>query len=108
MFSFLFEEILDLHVTENRLKSAAEVLVLEKAFDGREEHGGFGASLTHVFEHADIPHVSVNTIGLSGALLVYHLQSLIGKHYGNDVLLRLLLLPPADESVTNQPERRDI
>ncbi len=47
------------------------VLLLEKAFEGRHEHGGFGASLIAVFQHADAKHVWLNTVCLSAALLSY-------------------------------------
>jgi hypothetical protein len=81
------------------------VLVLEKAFEGRQEYGGFAASLSNVFEHADIHHVWANAIGLSCALLIYNVFSLIRKHFGDGALLRVLLLPLPDESGTNPPER---
>ena len=49
------------------------VLLLEKAFEGRHEHGGFGPSLMSVFHHADVHHVWINTVCLSGALLGYNI-----------------------------------
>jgi hypothetical protein len=80
------------------------VILLEKAFEGRHEFGGFGAALAGVFEHADMPHVWANTICLSGALLVYNLLSVIRKYSPDRTLLRILLLPLPDESGTRQPD----
>lgn len=69
------------------------VLLLEKAFDGRHEYGGFGPSLLAVFQHADVYHVWVNTICVSGALLVYNILSVIRRHLGKGGLMRLFLSP---------------
>lgn len=73
------------------------VLLLEKAFEGRHEHGGFGPSLAAVFRHADIPHIWVNTICLSGALLGYNIIALIRRHLGKGGLFRLFLSPLPEE-----------
>jgi len=69
------------------------VLLLEKAFDGRHEHGGFLPSLLGVFQHTDIHHVWANTICLSGALLGYNLLSVIRCHLGEGGLIKLLWSP---------------
>jgi hypothetical protein len=45
------------------------VLVLEEAFEGRHEAGGFGPALMALIENAKMNHVIVNVICLSGALL---------------------------------------
>jgi hypothetical protein len=74
------------------------VLLLEKAFDGRHEYGGFGPALMAVFKHAEIFHVWVNTICLSGALLVYNMLSIIRKHPGKGGLMWLFLSPLPAES----------
>ena len=66
------------------------VLLLEKAFEGRREHGGFAPALLAVFQHADIHHVWANTICLSGALLGYNLLSVIRAHLGEGGLIKLL------------------
>jgi hypothetical protein len=73
------------------------VLLLEKAFEGRHEHGGFGPSLRSVFEHEDIPHVWANTICLSGALLAYNVLTVVRAHLGEGGLLRLFLAPLPEE-----------
>lgn len=53
------------------------VLLLEKGFEGRGEHGGFGAALQAAFAATDIYHVWVNTIDITGALLVYNLLAVL-------------------------------
>ncbi len=74
------------------------VLVLEKGFDGRHEHGGFIASLRTVFEHVDIYQVWLNAISISGALLVYNILAVIRRHLGKGGLARLFLQPiPQDD-----------
>ena len=73
------------------------VLLLEKAFDGRHEYGGFGPALMAVFKHADISHVWVNTICVSGALLGYNMLSIIRQHLGKGGLTRIFLSPPPEE-----------
>jgi hypothetical protein len=74
------------------------VLLLEKAFDGRHEYGGFSPSLMAVFQHADVYHVWVNTICLSGALLGYNMLSVVRRHLGEGGLIRLFLSPLPEES----------
>ena len=80
-------------------------LLLEKGFDGRHEYGGFGPSLIALFQHADIHHVWVNVICLSGALLGYNILSVVRRHLGEGGLLRLFLSPLPEESKPEQPER---
>ena len=69
------------------------VLLLEKALDGRHEHGGFIPSLEAVFQHADIPHVWANAICVIGALLGYNVLSVIRRSLGKGALLRMFLTP---------------
>jgi hypothetical protein len=45
------------------------VLVLEKGFEGRHEHGGFGAALNWVIQHRDIHHILATAICMAGSLL---------------------------------------
>jgi hypothetical protein len=73
------------------------VLLLEKAFEGRHEHGGFVPSLVSVFQHAEIHHVWVNAICLSGALLGYNVLSVIRRHLGEGGLIRMFLSPLPEE-----------
>lgn len=69
------------------------VLVLEKAFEGRHEYGGLGASLAAVFEHTDIHHLWLNLVVIGGALLVYNILAVIERHLGRGGVYRLLLTP---------------
>jgi len=78
------------------------VLLLEKTFEGRHEHGGFGPSLIAVFQHAEIHHVWVNTICLSGALLGYNVLSVVRRHLGEGGLIRLFLSPLPEASRAKQ------
>ena len=80
------------------------VLLLEKAFEGRHEYGGFGRSMIAVFQHAEVAHVWVNTICLTGALLGYNALSVVRRHLGQGGLLRLFLSPLPEEPGANQPE----
>jgi hypothetical protein len=80
------------------------VLLLEKGFEGRHEHGGFGASLRSVFQHADIHHVWVNTICLSGALFAYNALSVIRRHLGTGGLRRLFSLPLPEDPAEKKTE----
>lgn len=72
------------------------VLVLEKAFEGRHESGGFGPALSSLFERADAAHVWANTIALSGALLVFNLLSLVRRSVGEGTIAGILLSPPPE------------
>ncbi len=80
------------------------VILLEKAFEGRHEHGGFGPSLVSVFQHADSYHVWVNTMCLSGALLGYNVLSIVQRQLGEGGLTRLFILPLRYESGEKEPE----
>jgi len=73
------------------------VMILEKAFEGRHEYGGFDNSLARIFEHADMPHILVNTICMSGALLGYNMLAVMRRHLGTGGLVKLFLMPVPDE-----------
>lgn len=78
------------------------VLVLEKAIEGRHEYGGFGPSLSAVFQHADSRHVLTNVFALSGGILGYNVLSVVRRHLGRGGLRRLFLTPVPAEALTNQ------
>jgi len=78
------------------------VLVLERSFEGRHEHGGFVASLTAGFRQAEVHHVLTNTMCLSGALLGYNVLSVIRQHLGPGGLLQLFLKPMPEEPQAKQ------
>jgi hypothetical protein len=70
------------------------ILILEKAFEGRHEYGGFGSSLIQVFNHVDVYHVWVNSIVVVCALLSFNFLTIIRMRLGKGVLLRMLKEPP--------------
>lgn len=79
------------------------VLLFEKAFEGRHEHGGFGASLMAVFQHADAKHVWLNTMCVSAALLSYNMLSVVRKRLGKGALLQMFLSPlPKDSDASSK------
>ena len=80
------------------------VLLLERAFEGRHEHGGLGPSLMAVFQQVDAKHVWLNTICLSAALLSYNMLSVVRKRLGKGALLQMFLTPlPNDSEVSSKP-----
>jgi hypothetical protein len=81
------------------------VLLLEKAFETRHEHGGFFQSLGSVLEHPDMRHVWVNAICLSGALLVYNCWTILQRRLGSESLAQLFLSPLPKETGDRQPRR---
>ena len=78
------------------------VMVLEKAFEGRHEYGGFGNALSEVFQHADGPHIWANTICVTVALLGYNILVVIRRHFGAGGLVSLLKLPLPEETNTGR------
>jgi hypothetical protein len=69
------------------------VLLLERSYESRNEHGGILPALANVFEHRDMPHVWANSICLGCALLFYNLLSAINGRLGEGGIRRLLLSP---------------
>jgi len=84
----------------------ALVLVLEKGFEGRHEHGGFGPALRFLFQQADVYHVWANTLCLSGALLVFNALSVVQRYLGKGSLMRIFMSPLAEEKKTEQPDTK--
>ena len=76
------------------------VLVIERGFEGRHEHGGFLAAVSAEAEAATVPHVLVNTICVSGALLVYNFVAVIRRHLGQGGISRVLCEPVPDQPPT--------
>lgn len=69
------------------------VLLIEKGFEARHEHGGFWRSLGAVFDHPDLNHVWVNTICIAGALLSYNVLTVLRSNLADRSLLGLLAKP---------------
>ncbi len=77
------------------------VLLLEKGFEGRHEYGSFEKSLSAVFQHADIYHVWVNAIVLTGALLVYNILFVVRSYLGEGGMFRLFMKPIPEAPIIN-------
>lgn len=80
------------------------LLLLEKAFEGRHEHGSFSASLMAMFQQADAIHVWLNTLCLSVALLSYNMLTVVRAHLGKGALWRMFLTPLPEELEENSPK----
>jgi len=94
---FMEKNALDAYSVNNVL-GVFVVLVLEKSFEGRHDHGGFIPSMIAKFQTVEGFHVWANVICISGALLVYNIFSALKKIFGEGTLLRALLRPLPDES----------
>lgn len=69
------------------------VLLLEKSFESRHDHGGILPALANVFSHRDMPHVWTNAICLTGALFFYNSLSVLNRHLGSGGLAGVFLSP---------------
>jgi hypothetical protein len=69
------------------------VMVLEKGFEGRHEHGGVGHAIQAALQGTDCYHVWINSICIAGALLFYNILSVIRAHLGEGGLLGLFRSP---------------
>ncbi len=69
------------------------VLTLEKGIEGRHEHGGFVGAVNAAFQSSDAYHIYLNSICLTGALLVYNVLAVIRQHLGGKGLIKLFLVP---------------
>jgi hypothetical protein len=76
----------------------AAVTLIEHGLKGRGEHGGVTGALIAAAREAKFPHVLVNTICLSGALLVYNGLSIVRRRLGEGGLSRMFLEPLPEES----------
>lgn len=69
------------------------VMVLERSFEGRNEHGGLSASIFALFNGVKLFHVLAETIVISGALLSFNALSVIREHLGPGGLKHLFMSP---------------
>lgn len=58
------------------------VMVLEMAFEGRHEYGGFFAAISGLFKDANLHHILANAICATGALVGYNVLTIIRHHLG--------------------------
>ncbi|MEN8132449.1 MAG: hypothetical protein ABFS45_20170 [Pseudomonadota bacterium] len=68
-------------------------LLIEKTFEARHEYDGFIPALNALFQQADMNHIWINTICLSGALLSYNMLAVVSRCLGKGALLRMFLMP---------------
>jgi hypothetical protein len=83
------------------------VVLLEKGFEGRHEHGGFGPAVVWICQHRDMNHVWADTIAIAGALLGFNALGAVRRHLGEGRLHRLFLAPAAGE-VKARPDQDDL
>ena len=69
------------------------VLLLERGIAGRHEYGGFFAAIKAGIQGATGPHLWVNSMCVSGALLGYNLLSVVRRQLGDRALFNLFLSP---------------
>ncbi|HEY9115402.1 MAG TPA: hypothetical protein VIN10_11940 [Bacteroidales bacterium] len=82
------------------------ILILEKAFDGRHEFGGFINSLQQVFVQFDMNHFWVNSICIFGALFGFNFATLLKLYLGDGGILRILASPPPSKTGTTKTTKK--
>jgi len=80
-------------------------LLLEKAFETRHEHGGFGQALIRVFQDREVHHVWANVICAASAVLLFNALGVVRRHLGGAELSRLFFSPPREEHKSNPQSR---
>ena len=69
------------------------VLILEKGIEGMRHQKGFIESVTDVFRSESAPHLWLNTLCVSSALLVYNMAGVVRRHLGKGRMLKLFACP---------------
>lgn len=69
------------------------VLLLEKAFEARNEYGGFFNALKNVFQHRDILHTWATAGGVSAALFLFNFLFVVRCHIGEHALVGMFKGP---------------
>jgi hypothetical protein len=72
-------------------------LWLERGFEARHEHGGFGAALVWVFQHRDMHRIWADTIAVGAALLAFNVLRAVRHHLGEGQMHRVFMSPPHAE-----------
>lgn len=73
------------------------ILVLEKAFEARNEAGGFFEAIPYVFKQTNVNHIYVNSIAVIFSLLGFNFITLIARNLGKGGMRKILLSPPTFE-----------
>lgn len=69
------------------------ILILERAFEARNEYGGFMNALKNLNKSVDFYHILVNVICVFGALFFYNLGSVINEKLGKGELWKIINSP---------------
>jgi len=72
---------------------ALVIMVLERAFESRHEHGGFSAALAAIVGGVHRNHLLADLLCVCGALLVFNTFSILHAAFGKGVVISLLLSP---------------
>jgi hypothetical protein len=64
-------------------------LLLERAFESRSEHGGFGSAVINVLAHRDVSQVWATTICVGLAFMAYNAFCVISRQVGGRQLWRI-------------------
>jgi hypothetical protein len=70
-------------------------LLLEKAFEAREEYGGFVAATGEIFRHRDISQVWATIICVGLAFLAYNAFGILHRELGGSRLRHIFFARPA-------------
>jgi hypothetical protein len=78
---------------------AAVALVLERSFEERHEHGGWGAAATWIFQHRQPNNLWANVICVSCALFGFNVIAALRERIGDRQLLKMYFAAPSGEGV---------
>jgi hypothetical protein len=84
------------------------LLLLEKAFESRHEYGGFGSSLSQVFQHRDIYHVWANVTVVSIAVFWFNVIFVVRRYLGEQKLRQLFFSIPMNELLSKDTEKKSL
>lgn len=80
------------------------IMVIEKSFEARHEYGGILEAMKTLANDRDIYHIWVNVISIAGALLFFNIWTIVKKHYGAGMFLRMMRAPVPLKLNTAAPE----
>jgi hypothetical protein len=67
------------------------VMIVEKAFEARTEHGSLMMSLANVFDHPDMPKLWATTICIGLSFLAYNAFAVVMRAMGRKQMVELFL-----------------
>ena len=74
------------------------LLLVEKAFDARSEHGGFVPTAAAIFEHPDIPQIWAATICVGLSFLAFNAFDVVKREVGMERLKEMFFRRTASVS----------